>query len=296
MPYPVDPSPIPDTLTDREQWMTWKTEHRNGKPTKIPLDATTGEYASVADKDTWTGFDAAYQYYRGHDGVAGIGFVFTTDDPYVGVDLDDCRDPDTGELVDWARTIVQRLDSYTEASPSGSGVHVVTRGDLPDGKCRDGDVELYDRDRYFTVTGRYLDLTPATVNRRTDALADIHEQYVATETTDDGNEQDRTPEFPESTESTDLPDDELIEYAMEASNGDKFERLWHGDTSGYPSHSEADQALLNILAFWTSGDPQQMERLFEQSGLVRDKWREREDYRERTIKKAIRDCPAYYDA
>lgn len=81
---------------------------------------------------------------------------------------------------------------------------------------------------------------------------------------------------------------------MTAENGAKFDRLWNGDTTEYASHSEADQALCNLLAFWTGGDPHRVERLFYESGLVRDKWRDREDYRDRTIRKAIQDCPAYY--
>ena len=82
---------------------------------------------------------------------------------------------------------------------------------------------------------------------------------------------------------------------MNAANGDKFRRLWAGDTAGYPSHSEADQALCNLLAFWTGGDPQRMEELFGRSGLARDKWWERPDYRERTIQTAIEDCAAFYE-
>jgi len=298
MHQPVDSSPIPDDLTDTEQWVCWQEETRDGqdKPTKVPVDPDSGGYASVADPDTWTDFTAAYQHYRGHDGVAGIGFVFTETDPYVGVDLDDCRDPDTGQLTEWAKDIVRRLDSYTEASPSGTGVHVIIRGDLPDtAGNRNDDVELYDRDRYFTVTGRHLSLTPGTVNERTDVLEAVHEEYVVLTESDSGNTAEPTQALPESTDTADLPDDELIEYAMEASNGDKFQRLWRGDTSDYPSHSEADLALCNLLAYWTGGDPQQIERLFNQSGLTREKWNDRADYRKRTIQTAIDDCPAYYD-
>lgn len=92
-----------------------------------------------------------------------------------------------------------------------------------------------------------------------------------------------------------LSDEELLERARNAANGEKFERLWNGDISGYPSHSEADQALCNLLAFWTGGDAQQIETLFGQSGLVRKKWRHRADYRERTIRNAIQSCSAFYD-
>lgn len=296
---PVTRDAIPASLQPVAQWLCWRTEDRDGKPTKVPVDPARGGYASVSDPATWTSFETAYDHYRDRDDVAGIGFVFTAEDPYVGVDLDDCRSPDTGRLDEWAQDIIRRLDSYTEASPSGTGVHVLTTGTAPDGKCRDGDVELYSEGRYFTMTGRHLDLTPKAVNERTDALAAVHAAYVADTAANGGTAPDPASSFDGSTGSErsdpDLEDADILEYAMNASNGDKFEQLWRGDTSGYKSHSEADQALCNILAFWTGGNPKQMERLFNKSRLVREKWRDRPDYRERTIKTAVHDCPAFYE-
>ena len=120
----IDPDSIPDTLQATGQWVCWRTEYRDtrDKPTKTPIKPGTQTYASVTDSSTWAGFDAAYQHYRNHDAIDGIGYVFTTDDPYVGVDLDNCRSPETGKLADWAREIIRELDSYTETSPSGTGV------------------------------------------------------------------------------------------------------------------------------------------------------------------------------
>ena len=287
---PVTRDTIPAALTDTDRWICWREEERDGKPTKVPINPETDGYASVADQETWTGFDTAYQHYRGHRGIAGVGYVFIADGPYVGVDLDDCRDPDTGRLADWAQDIITRLDSYTEVSPSGSGVHVITQGEKPDGKHRSGDIELYDRDRYFTVTGQHLDMTPATVNARSEELAAVHDAYLA----DDSPEPSDPPAATEG--DAVLTDAEIIERAANAENGDKFRRLWMGDTSGYPSHSEADQALCNMLAFWCGGDEQRIEHLFGKSGLTREKWNTRPDYRERTIRNAIEDCNDYYDA
>lgn len=285
---PVDREAIPNRLTVRDNWVCWQYEHRDGTPTKIPIDPVTGTYASVSAPTTWVGFDAAYQYYR-ETPVDGIGIMFTAADSFVGIDLDDCRDPDSGTLTEWAKDVITRLDSYTEVSPSGTGVHLIAAGDLPPGKKRNDHIECYDMDRYFTVTGHHLSLTPRRVNDRTKAITAIHEAYIADDTNDN-----ETPTPPADEYPTDLSDEELIEYAMTAENGAKFERLWNGDTTEYASHSEADQALCNLLAFWTGGDPHRVERLFYESGLVRDKWRDREDYRDRTIRKAIQDCPAYY--
>lgn len=296
-PIPPTTDQIPPALRSDAQWVCWQREQRTAddKPTKVPINPATGSFASVTEPDTWTDLPRAYAAYRIDDRLAGIGYVFTAADPYVGIDLDDCRDPATGKLTERAHEVIQRLGSYTEASPSGTGVHVIVRGDAPPGRRRNGDIELYDRDRYFTVTGRRLTLTPDTVNERTSTVAAVHEDYLATSQTDDEDLAETAAEVWEPAVRDDPPDAELIESAMHAGNGDKFERLWRGDTSGYQSHSEADQALCNMLAFWTGGDPQRIEQLFSRSGLARDKWHEREDYRKRTIRRAIRDCSASYN-
>ena len=93
-------------------------------------------------------------------GYGGIGFVFTPEDDLCGVDLDGCLDPETGEIEPWAWEIIEELDSYTEISPSGTGVHILVRGELPEGRNRKGRFETYDRGRYFTVTGKHLAGTP----------------------------------------------------------------------------------------------------------------------------------------
>lgn len=84
----------------------------------------------------------------------GVGFVLDAGDPYVGVDLDGCRHPETRELAGWAAEIVELLGSYTEVSPSGSGVHIILRGELPPGgRRRQGAIEMYDAGRYLAWTG-----------------------------------------------------------------------------------------------------------------------------------------------
>ena len=281
-------SSIPPVFRDRPQWVAWRTADRAGEQTKVPVDPATGGYASVDAPETWSDYGTAVAYARDTPAVDGVGFVFTADDPYVGVDLDDCREPATGAVDAWAAEILDRLDSYTERSPSGTGFHVLVRGAVPDGGNRSGGLELYDRDRYFTVTGDRVPGTPRTVADRAETLQAIHAEYIAVEPED-------AADAAAAPGSVELADEELVEQAMNAANGDKFRRLWAGDTAGYPSHSEADQALCNLLAFWTGGDPQRMEELFGRSGLVRDKWRERPDYRERTIQTAIEDCAAFYE-
>jgi len=302
---------IPETLCDREQWVCWKKTQRDGKATKIPVTLGGGGFASSTDSETWAGFEIALEYAR--TGKAdGVGFVFTDDDPIVGVDLDDCRDPETGEVDKDAQDIIERLDSYTEVSPSGTGYHVLIEGELPEGRNRRGHIKLYDRARFFTVTGDHVQETPTHIARRQDALVAIHREYVQGPSSDEkSNSPNRggSEDHSESIGSTnptvdnanvDLDDEKLLEKARRASNGPKFERLWGGNTGGYESNSEADMALCCLLAFWSGGDQRQMDRLFRQSDLLREKWDEvhfadGSTYGEKTIERAISNTSEFYD-
>ena len=151
---------IPRELRDLDQWVGWKRVHRDGasKPTKIPLDAKTGNTASTTDPTTWASFEAALAAFRSGQGD-GIGFVFSPDDPYTGIDLDHCYDPVTGTMADWAQDIIDRFDSYTEWSPSGMGIHIIIKAQLPGKGRRKGSIEMYSEGRYFTVTGAKFDGT-----------------------------------------------------------------------------------------------------------------------------------------
>lgn len=218
---------IPEELKEREQWVCWKYEDRGGgKADKIPINPKTREYASHSDPETWSNFDTAQAVASATGSfpeIEGLGFVFSDDDPYVGIDLDDCIED--GELAGWAKDIVDRCDSYTEVSPSGTGLHILLRGDLPDGGNRDGDVEMYDTKRFFTVTGEHLDSTPNSIEPRQEELETIHAERFNEEVTTDRAE---------STEESGGPldDDKVIKKARSASKGDESERLGNGDTSG----------------------------------------------------------------
>jgi primase-polymerase (primpol)-like protein/uncharacterized small protein (DUF1192 family) len=301
-----EPETIPETLRERDQWVCWREEERDGKPTKIPVTPGAGGFASSTESETWASFEAALEYTETAH-ADGVGFVFTDDDPIVGVDLDDCRDPETGDVDDAALDIIERLDSYTEVSPSGTGYHVLIRGELPEGRNRRGSVELYDTARFFTVTGDHVERTPTRVARRQDALTAIHREYVqdterdtASESEQHDGADDESPTTGAADVDVDLEDEDLLEKARNASNGEKFERLWNGNTVGYESQSEADMALCCLLAFWTGGDRTQMDHLFRQSGLLREKWDEvhyadGSTYGEKTIERAIATTSEFYD-
>ncbi|MXR43121.1 hypothetical protein GRX01_17470 [Halobaculum sp. WSA2] len=301
-----EPEAIPETLRERDQWVCWREEERDGKPTKIPVTPGAGGFASATESETWASFGAALDYTE-TEYADGVGFVFTDDDPIVGVDLDDCRDPETDDVDDAALDIIRRLDSYTEVSPSGTGYHVLITGELPDGRNRRGSVELYDTARFFTVTGDHVERTPTRVARRQDAVTAIHREYVqdterdtASESEQRGGADPRSPTTDAADVDVDLEDEDLLEKARNASNSEKFERLWNGNTVGYDSQSEADMALCCLLAFWTGGDQTQMEQLFRQSGLIREKWDEvhyadGSTYGEKTIERAIATTSEFYD-
>lgn len=285
----VDADAIPAALKNKEQWVCWQEKVRDGKPTKVPINPDAEGYASVTDSATWTDLDTALQYYRQTRPVDGIEFVFREDGPYAGVDLDDCRNPETGTVAKWAGDIVAQLDSYTERSPSGTGLHILVEGALPAGGARSGDVELYDRARYFTVTGDRVLGTPQTVESRSAVLQGIYDQYV--DTSDEPADSAGVARSDQSGKPT-YGDQAVIERACTAANGDRFERLWTGDTTGYDSHSEADMALCCYLAFWTGGDAAQIDRLFRQSGLMREKWdtvhySDGSTYGEKTVRRAL---------
>ena len=118
-------SNVPNELKAYNNWICWKSEEHNGKKTKIPV-ATTGVNASVDNSKTWTSFEEALSYYENHDSeVNGIGFVFSSGDPFCGVDFDKCRDPETGEIEADAQKIINNFASYSEISPSGRGIHII---------------------------------------------------------------------------------------------------------------------------------------------------------------------------
>src|SRR5215218_10447889 len=111
-------------IRDLRQWVCWRSEERDGKTTKIPYSPLTSRRASSTNPETWGAYQEAVRACK-EGAYNGIGFVFTGDDPFCGVDLDRCLDAETGEIESWAREIIEELDSYAEVSPSGTGVHIL---------------------------------------------------------------------------------------------------------------------------------------------------------------------------
>lgn len=178
---------IPTSLKELPQWLMWKLEQRRGdKPTKLPYQ-TNNQLAKSNDATTWTTFEAVAKRSK-LPGFSGIGFVFAVGDPFIGIDLDGCRHPDTGRIADWATEIANKLDSYTEVSPSGTGIKVFARGlwrietgkklELPAEFVCDKSpaIEIYDRGRYFAVTGQHI-LGPAEPQDRQEVVDGLYELF-----------------------------------------------------------------------------------------------------------------------
>ena len=256
-PLAVRVEEIPDALKREPRWVVWhfKWREATGKWTKVPHRTTdTERTADTTDATTWGTFDEAVDAY--FDGKCdGIGFVLG--DGRFGLDVDGTD----------LHAFVLLLNSYTETSATGRGVHVIAQGTKPGTKCRTGPYELYDHDRFFAMTGHHVAGSPMTVEERSVELATLYAQMFP-------NGDAATP--PPGASSSTLEDDVLIDKASRApKSGEKFTRLFAGDTSGYASHSEADLALCSMLAFWTNRDAAQMDRLFRRSKMWRPKWDER---------------------
>lgn len=269
---------IPAELRERPQWIVWKYVLKpDGKWTKVlfRVDQPNVE-AKSNDPSTWSTFAAAVECFRQHRQeyrLAGIGYVFSADDPFIGIDLDHCLDED-GAVMEWARTYLDRLPTYAEVSPSGRGVKLVARGVHPGkGHKRTGlgpngaAVEMYDRGRYFAITGSLLDGSPGTIEDLAGPVAALHAELFPPKAK-------ATTRAKADTEGISPDDETLLAKARSAKNGAKFCALFdRGDTSGHDGdQSRADFALCGMLAFYWGPDAAAVDRMFRRSGLMRDKW------------------------
>ncbi len=260
-------SRIPAELRLLVQWLCWRYEVRNEgeKPTKVPYNPLNGKLASVTDPTTWVSFEQACRAASASLGYDGIGFVFTKADPFCGIDFDE-TDPDSPADFERQKAIHDYLNSYSEYSPSGKGIHCITKADVPHGRKR-SNIEVYSSDRYFTFTGNVFNDAPI-LDRQQEVTAIWSEMGVSAQ-----------PVYFAGDLAQHSSDEEIYHRAANAQNGDLFVRLWNGDWTGYPSNqsgtasSEADFALIDIIAFYTK-NRMQIQRMFQTSALgKRDKYR-----------------------
>lgn len=280
---------IPYELKELDHWCCFKIEKvDNGRLTKRPYNPNTNEMAKSNDESTWVSFEDAANQSINYD---GIGFFFKA--PYVGIDLDKVgneieqylEEPDTDNIIG---EFINVLETYAEISPSGTGIHLITKGELPPRGRRRGNVEIYDTGRFFTMTGNQIGGYNGISEDEYGQLNFLHNKYIAS------HEKESKKINTSTGFGNDLTVEKIIEIAKKSKNSLRFTTLYEGDwTQFYDSQSEADMALANDLAFWTARDPQKMDDIFRKSNLYRDKWdEERGDYTygDITINRAIESC------
>ena len=302
---------IPPELRDLRQWVCYRPEPDPKKPGKLkkPPYRTNGVYAKPNDPATWATFDEARRAVEeGGYGFTGVGFMLTAGDPYAVVDLDHVRNPETGSIHPGAAAVVKALDSYTEVSCSGTGIHVFVRAEKPEGgNKKEGafgpgtDFEAYDgrgmtpskSNRYIAMTGDILDGRAEVRDRQAEYTA-VYREFFPEAATEGGNPTEKgAPSLWTSTAS------EVLEVMERSQKWPEIEPLMKGDTTAHGGDdSSADLALCNHLAFFTGKDADLMDELFRGSGLMRPKWDEMhgaQTYGQMTIAKAVQDCRAVYD-
>lgn len=267
---------LPAELKKIKQWVCWIGAD------KIPKNPYTGGNARSNNPETWSDFKTACEACEKYR-FDGIGFMFANG--YFGVDLDHCTDQ-----IDFCDEFVETLQSYAEYSRSGSGIHIICKGKLPDGARRRGNVEMYSSGRYFICTGNIYNPEYETVRDCTETIKILHSKYLPSE----------APKLePRKIIPVSMDDQEIVDKARNCKSGYLFNMLYQGHWQGvYSSQSEADLALCNQLAFWTQRNEEQMDRIFRSSGLFRKKWDEKRSgttYGAITVGKACANCVDVYE-
>ncbi len=258
---------IPQELKNAPQWILWRSEERNGKKTKVPYQID-GSMAQSSNKRTWSTFATIMKFFNEQE-YDGIGFMFSKDDPFIGIDIDHCVDD--GVLSPFAQEIIQTISSYTEYSPSGEGVHIIAKGKLPlrgpgtGRKNIDKGLEVYRHGRYFTFTGNSLDVGP--VQERSEEIKTIFDKYL----TEKEEAKTVSTRKQSASDISNLSNKEIWERMFNSKNGKSIQDLFNGQLIN-GDHSSTDMALCNHLAFWTDKDAAKMDSMFRESDLFREKW------------------------
>lgn len=302
-PLPVNFDQLPGELRYLNQWVLWRYVWKDEKAKwdKPPFQPN-GKLASSTAALTWSPFKTVEAVYKNGLNLPvddplhfdGVGFVPHTvgkaDLQIVFGDLDKCRNKETGVISSDALQDIQSINSYCEPSPSGTGLRFVARGapPFPPGKAgrKKGGIELYQGGHYLTITGQRLPEYPATIEKRPEELNAFYQKHFSE------SEPEQPKEEAQKANGSKLTDEQVIALAAQFHNSPKFLSLMSGSIEGYPSHSEADLALCQIIAFVTS-EPAQIDSIFRRSKLYREKW-DREDYGNGTIKMALERTTEHY--
>ena len=286
---------LPENLKSYPYFCTYRLIERGGKLTKLPFDARTGETAKSNDRTTFHSFEECKVVENRYDGL-GVGLF----NGLCAIDIDHCVED--GKPNQFAEEIIGRMQSYTELSPSGTGLHILFAVHPKSFNYNSNQFYMNNRtlglevyisgstNRFLTITGNRLNSYDITY-RDTELLNLLHD-YM------------KKPEERNSTvgdANTCIPsasDDFIISKIQRSRQAYKFAKFMSGDFTGYSSQSEADLACCNMLAFWFGRNPEAIDRIFRQSGLYRQKWdivHGGTTYGQATINKAVADCQRVYE-
>lgn len=280
----INYSCIPSELKEFKQWVVWRYENRDIGDTKLTkrlYSPVTFEKAAVDASSTWATYDQAVQaMLSGY--WAGIGFVLTDSDPFALIDLDHAlvnegHEEYNKDSIERQIAIYNEFQSYTEVSPSGTGLHILVKASLPTGRRR-SNIEIYSTLRFMTVTGNVYRNFP------------IYEMHTQLNTLYDRMTRvggDVIQQFNLANRPEHIDDITVCDRAYAATNGQKFYDLYVGNFDPYySSQSEADFALINIIAFY-SKNAQQTTRIFKSSALGQRRKAERQGYISSMVNRAF---------
>jgi hypothetical protein len=290
----TDPLPqVPQGLKSKPNWVLWKLAQVKGKITKVPYKLDFKNAAASTRPEDWSDYKSVAEKIAEVGGITekqGIGRVVQKSERIVGIDLDGCRDPQTGAIAQWAEDLVAEFNSYCEITPSQTGLRIWVIGDLPAGdKVFNLDpaagyfgtkvkIEIFTDGRYFTVTGQSQFHSPL----RERDLTEPYELINAIRRKHPAPKKSKTNTVTTSTtESTSVQIEKLGQF-----DTNKYDIFMRGEITSrepfvignvlgrltYPSQSEADYAFATVLAYYHKGDREKMSADFRASNLYRDKW------------------------
>lgn len=257
---------IPEDMKKINNWVLWRKDKIKGK---IPYQID-GTEARTNDPSTWKGYSDVQKLFETGK-YDGIGFVITKETGIIGIDFDHCISDD-GTILPDIEKYIKNINSYTEISPSGSGIHIFVRGVKPGQKSRKDNIEIYDSGRFLTITGNIFS-SMKILNSSQNGINEIYSKIDPVQQPRQKIEE--TIKFDEI-----LTDEEIISIMKKSKNHEKIKKLitnnlkyGSGKDCDYPSQSEADSSLCYHFAFY-SKNPLQIDRLFRQTKLFRSKWDE----------------------
>ena len=289
---------IPDELKREKRWCLYKIIQRDGKNTKLPL-MPNGKPAKSNDKTTWNSYEDCIAALN-RNIVDGLGFMLG--DGYIGIDIDKVSDDIMAYSMDYhAKSMIadflRGISTYAEISPSKTGLHFIGKGEVPGERKRCKNLEIYDKDRFFTVTGNVLkDRNRNKVINIDSELKPLYEKYMP-KINVINSENKRNPTVTSYNGEQDVLE-KLFDRGYFSYTGEDLRRIYYGNYERYfNSQSEADFFMLGRLIYYTS-DTQKAISLMENSGLKREKWYKRRgntDYIHYIADKAISSINQFYD-